>query len=391
MRIAIVTETFLPNVDGIVRTLCRVLDHLELRGHEALVLAPDGGPTAYGRTPVIGRKGVRFPLYPNLKLVSPSANLRAPLEAFQPDLVHIVNPVALGVAATRHARALGLPILASFHTDLAGFARRWGLGACSGIIWRYLRWAHRHAVITLCPSKATRRLLEQQGFGCLGIWARGVDAGRFNPARRSAEWRRRLTAGDEQAPLFVYVGRLSPEKRIDWCRPVLDLVPGARLAIVGDGPQRAELERRFAGTKTVFTGYLHGDDLADAYAAADVLVYPGAEETFGNVLLEGMASGLPVVGAASGGPLDIIEHGQTGFLFAPEELASFTGSVRTLLEDRPRAAAMGAAARAAAEKRQWPVVLDGLIEFYHRVSCSREGASEMSYPRTLRNASAAAR
>jgi len=364
MRIAFVSETFLPNFDGVARTLCRVLEHMEARGHESLVLAPDGAPERVHGARVVGLSGLRFPLYPAIRLVPPLVDLRPRLRAFRPDLVHVLNPLSLGIAALRQARELQLPVVASFHTDLPGFARRWGLGLFSGTLWTALRWVHSMADLNLCPSPTTLRLLERQGVPRLDLWTRGVDTERFDPRLRSPSWRARLTGLAPEAPLIVYVGRLSPEKRVDWCRDLLHAAPGARLAIVGDGPQRSELQKLFAGTRTVFTGALHGEDLARAYACADVLVYPGADETFGNVVLEAMASGVPVVAARSGGPLDIIEDGKTGLLFEPEERSSLVACVSRVLADRALARDMGHAARAEAEARDWPAVLDGLLDTY---------------------------
>jgi glycosyltransferase involved in cell wall biosynthesis len=364
MRIAFVSETFLPNVDGVVRTLCRVLEHLEPLGHEALVLAPSGAPPRVHGAEVVGLSGFRFPLYPAIRLVPPTVDLRRRLERFRPDVVHVLNPLSLGIAALRQARAMEIPVVASFHTDLAGFARRWGLGSLSTLFWPYLRWIHAQADLNLCPSPTTLRLLESQGFPRLDLWTRGVDTARFHPGLRSPAWRAKLSGLAPDAPLVLYAGRLSPEKRVEWCRDLLFAAPGVRLAIVGDGPSRASLERLFDGTPTVFTGMLHGEDLARAYASADVLVYPGAEETFGNVVLEAMASGLPVVAARAGGPLDIIEDGTNGLLFDAEERASLVACVSRLLADGALSRRIGAAGRREALQREWPKVLDGLLDTY---------------------------
>jgi len=367
MRVALFTETFLPKVDGIVNTLCRLLDHFARRGIESLLFAPAGAPERYSWTRVIGLPGYSFPLYPELTLVPPYVDVSEHLEAFAPDLVHVLNPVSLGVAGLRHAQARALPIVASYHTDLPGFAERWGLGVLSGPLWTYLRWLHNQAALNLAPSRATQRELEQHGIQSVGLWGRGVDAQRFHPRHASASMRERLTRGRQSAPLLLYVGRLSPEKRIDWLRPVIDALPHARLAIVGDGPSRATLERTFAGTPTVFTGYLAGEALAAAYASADVFVFPAANETFGNVALEAMASGVPVIAPRAGGVLDHVADGRTGLLFEPENPGSLVMAARWLVEDRVFARRLGAAARVLARTRTWDAVLDGLLDDYARV------------------------
>jgi glycosyltransferase involved in cell wall biosynthesis len=367
MRIAILTETFLPKIDGITNTLCYLLDYLAQQDHECLLLAPEGGPDWYAKTRVIGLRALPFLMYPELKLAPPGTNVSAHLAEFHPDLVHVVNPVSLGVAGLLQARRLGLPVVASYQTDIPGFAARWGFGVLSEPLWSYLRWIHNQANLTLCPSRITQLELAARGFERLAIWSRGVDKQRFHPQRRSEEWRQRLSGGDTQAPLLLFVGRLAREKRIDWLRMVLDKLPGTHLAIVGDGPVRPELEHLFAGAPVTFTGYLGGLDLAHAYASADAFVFPSANETFGNVVLEAMASGLPVIAARSGGPLDFVQHGETGLLFEPEDQRALVSAVRRVLSDHALAHQLGAAARAHAESRSWAAQFEGLLHAYQAV------------------------
>ena len=367
MRIALFSETFLPKVDGIVNTLCHLLKHLEKRGHESVLFAPTGAPARYRSTPIHTYDGVPFPLYPELKLVLPTAHIRQQLELFQPDVVHVVQPIALGVTGMWHARRLGIPVVASYHTDVPGFAAQWGLGWLQGPLWATFRTIHQQADLNLCPSYTTLRQLREHHFPKVSVWTRGVDTQQFQPKWRSETWREYLTNGRSHAPLLLYVGRLSAEKRVDWLRPLLDQFPQARLAIVGDGPARTELEAQFAGTNTMFTGYLRGHDLAQAYAAADIFAFPSANETLGNVLLEAMASGLAVVAAASGGPLDIVYHNRNGLLFQPDSPADFAAKVGTLLQDPALRHQLSQRARHDAEQRDWATVLDGLLENYAEV------------------------
>jgi glycosyltransferase involved in cell wall biosynthesis len=365
VRIALFTEVFLPKWDGVVNTLSHLLEHLERRGHRSILFSPEGGPDHYAGTPIVGFPGYPFPLYPELKMVVPPyLDVMEQLESFQPDLVHLVNPVLLGISGQRYARNVGIPVIASFHTDLSGFAEKWGLGMFSEPIWGYLRWIHNQADLNVCPSHATADELTRQGFENVRVWPRGVDTEQYHPEHRSQEWRERLSSGQPDAPLLLYVGRLSVEKRIKWIRPVLDLLPEARLAIIGDGPERAELEEYFAGTPTVFPGFLRGHDLAQAYASADLFVFPAANETLGNVVLEAMASGLPVVAAGSGGPLDLVADGETGILFDSEDPPALVEAVARLVEDRALAAQYGAAGRAHAEARTWETTLDNLLGQY---------------------------
>jgi phosphatidylinositol alpha 1,6-mannosyltransferase len=363
MRIAFFTETFLPKIDGIVNTLCRLLEHLEAGGHSALLFAPQGGPEEYAGTPIIGLPGLRFPIYRELTLAAP-AILSKPLTFFAPHVVHVLNPVSLGVGGLAWARLNRVPAVASYHTDVPGFAEYWGLGWAGPILWSYFRTLHNLADSNLAPSAQTRAQLLQCGFRRVKIWGRGVDTARFSPSQRDDTWRQRLTDGQTDSLLLLYAGRVSPEKRIDWLRPVLARLPGVRLAIVGDGPQRAELAALFAGTRTLFTGYLRGDDLARAYAAADCFVFPGANETLGNVVLEAMASGLPVVVPDQGGQLDHVVHGRQGLLFKHDSVDSLVDSVLELAASPQLRTALGSEGRRYAESQTWNDVLDGLLAHY---------------------------
>ncbi len=370
MRVALFTETFLPKVDGIVNTLTHLLDHLEMRGHEALLFAPQGSAKRYGRTRVIEVPAFSFPGYGELRLGYPwhRGFVPARLEGFDPDVVHLLGPVATGLVGLRHARRMGLQIVSSFHTDIPGFARQWGLGGLSPALWRALRWVHNKTDITLAPSMTTADELVEAGFDNVGIWSRGVDTALFNPGRRSAEWRERLTDGNPHSPLLLYAGRLSPEKRVSWIRRALESLPTFRLAVVGDGPARAELEATLPRERTVFTGWLEGEDLASAYASADAFVFPGANETFGNVVLEAMASGLPVIAPDRGGLLDFVEDGATGVLFDSEDPAALARAVLRLAQDEALWQRLRRRSREVALSRSWPDALDDLIESYYQAA-----------------------
>lgn len=369
MRIALITDTFLPKIDGIVTTICQVLDHLALRDVQTLVLAPAGGPAMYARTPVCSWRGYTVPFYGEAQLVPPIVNLTQTLQAFQPDVVHVFNPVSLGFIGLLQARQLGIPVVASYHTDLPGFLRRWRLPFLAPSVQAILRWIHNQADLNLTPSEATRKALAEAGFQRLGVWPHGVDTSRFHPKYCQPVWRNWLTQGQDEWPLLLYVGRLSPEKQIERLRPLLDHLPRVRLAIVGDGPARCKLETLFAGTPTVFTGYLRGRDLAQTYASADLFVSPAANETFGCTVLEAMASDLPVVTVNAGGPTDFIRNGETGLLVEPDNDAALLAGVKHLLQDKPLRKRMGAAARAHAETMTWSVVCDMLLQAYDSLAC----------------------
>ncbi|MCB1174038.1 MAG: glycosyltransferase family 1 protein [Leptospiraceae bacterium] len=365
MRIAFFTETFLPNFDGVVNTLCRLLQYLEGQDHEVVVFAPEGGPQQYAGARVIGRYGMPFPLYPEIKLVSPLDNFEKELLEFKPDLVHVLNPISLGMAGIWHARQLEIPLVASFHTDVAGFAERWGFGFISEMIWTYSRMLHNQALVNWAPSHATATILRERGFERVSVWSRGVDAKHYHPLRRDMDMRRRLSAGNPDAPLLLYTGRLSQEKRVNWIKRVLKSRPDVRLAIVGDGPYRTELEKLYKGTAAVFTGALRGLELAQAYASADIFVFPAANETFGNVVLEAMASGLPVITANAGGPLDFVQHKENGLVFQHTNRKSFKKRVLQMLKKSPQERkAMGLRGRRLAAERSWASVFSSLMAEY---------------------------
>jgi phosphatidylinositol alpha 1,6-mannosyltransferase len=368
MRIGIFAETFLPKIDGITNTLCHLLEHLDARGHQALMFAPNGGPSYYAGTEIVGLPALPLPLYPELKLVPPIVSgVDERLEEFKPDLVHVVNPFLLGLVGIQAGRSVQVPIVASYHTDLPGYTDRWGVGFSKELFWSYTRWVHNQADLNLCPSHFTLAELKEQGFERLKVWGRGVDNIQYNPDHRSQIMRDRLTDGNPEQNLLLYVGRLAVEKRVEWLHPVIANLEHVRLAIVGDGPLRDSLEELFDGTPTVFTGYLAGEDLSAAYASSDIFVFPAANETLGNVVLEAMASGLPVIAPNAGGVTDHVSQGETGILFPAEEQETFIQAVNQLLCDPITARKMGAAGRVYAEANSWSLILDGLLKNYQEL------------------------
>lgn len=367
MRIAVFAETFLPKVDGITNTLCRLLEYLELTGHESILFAPEGAPARYAATRIYGYPAFTCPWYSELRLATPRGSVTSELEAFGPDLIHVASPLLLGAHGLRKAKQLGVPVVASYHTDVPGYMEYYGFGALREPSWAFFRWLHNQADLNLCPSNHTRRQLEAKGFERVAIWSRGIDATLFTPDRFCFEWRHRLSGGHPEAPLLLYVGRLAAEKRLDLLRPLLDALPTVRLALVGSGPAEPALRRLFAGTNTRFLGHLRGEELADAYAAADFFVFPSENDTFGNVVLEAQASGLTVLAAANGGPLDLIEHGDNGFLFTPGRVDELAALLERLIANPVLSYIVRRRARRAAESRSWTSVMAGLFAHYDRL------------------------
>lgn len=367
MRVALFTETFLPKIDGVVNTLCRALEYAQRHGHECLVFAPEGGPERYAGHRIIGHKGYRYPFYRELKYVSPFTDVSDRLRAFKPDIIHLANPITLGLAGLTQGRKLGYPVVASYHTDLPGFMRRWGHHwLAEGMNW-YQRWIHNQTALNLCPSTETKKMLEENGFERVKIWSRGVDTNHFTPAAYSASQRDRMSNSLPHKVLLLYVGRVSKEKRIDLLIPLLEELVDVRLCVVGDGPYRAELEERFRSYPVVFLGQLRGEALASAYASSDLLLFPSANETFGNVALEAMSSGIPVIAADRGGQLDVVVDGHNGRIFRWDSQTDFIHTVKQAVEDRNALSELGANARATAATRTWDDAIDVLFAEYDRV------------------------
>jgi glycosyltransferase involved in cell wall biosynthesis len=372
VRIAFFTETFLPKVDGIVTRLTKTVQHLVTTGDEVLIFCPEGAPETFLGAKVVGVPALPLPLYPELKLALPRPAVSEALDRFRPDVVHVVNPAVLGLGGIWLARTRGLPLVASYHTHLPKYLEHYGMGMLEPLLWELLKTAHNQAQLNLCTSSAMVSELAAKGIQHTALWQRGVDTDLFRPSLRSQAMRARLHGDyDDTGNLLLYIGRLSAEKQIERIRPVLAALPQTRLALVGDGPYRQQLERLFEGTATTFVGYLAGEDLAAAYASGDAFLFPSSTETLGLVLLEAMAAGCPVVGANRGGIPDIVSHGENGCLYDPDDPPSLIAAVNALLGDREARRTLRVSAREEAERWNWASATDQLKGYYQSVLSSR--------------------
>ncbi len=367
MKIAVFTETAPPNVNGVVRRLDQTIRLLEKSGDQVLVFAPAGGGTRWHGAEVVHAPSIPLPMYSEIAVGMPRPALRSRLAKFAPDIVHAVNPAVLGAGGLLYARWLGIPLIASFHTHLPRYLRHYGLGLFEPLVWDLLRALHNQASVNLCISEPIAQELRERGVEHVELgWRGGVDTSQFHPGRRSRAMRERLTAGNPDSPLVVAVGRLSAEKGLDLFASLLDLLPGVRLAFIGDGPHRAALEQQLAGRPAHFAGYLAGDELGSAVASADALVFPSQTDTLGLVLLEAMAAGTPVVAANCGGAPDVVRHESNGLLFAPGSAAGAAAAVRRLLRDDIGRELIRVAGRREADRWTWSAATDDLRRWYAR-------------------------
>jgi phosphatidylinositol alpha 1,6-mannosyltransferase len=362
VRVAIVSESFLPQVNGVTGSVQRVCEHLERRGHEALVVAPGPGPTTYAGARVVRAPSIPLPGYAAFRLARPWAGLTDALADFRPDVIHLASPAVLGAQATRAARLLSIPTVAIYQTDLAGFAGRYGLHLAEDSLWSWLRRIHASAARTLAPSRHAVEELRRNGVHRVARWSRGVDLQRFDPARRDLDLRARLAGGAET--VVGYVGRLAHEKQVELLSGLAG-TPGVRLVVVGDGPQRASLQRQLPHAR--FLGFQGGTELASTFASLDVFVHTGAHETFCQAAQEAKASGVPVVAPAAGGLLDVVEHGRTGLLFTPGSALDLRTQVERLAGAPALRQDMGRQGRLSVEGRSWSVIGDQLLGHYEEV------------------------
>ena len=368
MRIAIITESFPPDVNGVANCVVRVAENLIRNGHHPLVIAPESARATLGADsqfpyPVERVPSVPVPGYTTFRLGLPAPRIRRAIADHNADVVHLASPVALGAWGVRVARAMDLPVVAVYQTDLPNYARVYRLGAVTeAFAWRWLRDIHNTAGRTLAPSSVTAADLQAHGMERVRLWGRGVDTERFHPHHRDERLRAGLAPGGEV--IAGYVGRLATEKRVDLLASVAAL-PGVRLVLTGGGP--AEEDLRQAIPSAVFLGERHGEDLSRIYASLDIFVHTGPFETFGQTIQEAAASRLPVVAPAAGGPLDLVDDGVTGYLVPPGNGGALADSVDALASDPMLRAAMGEAARRKVLGRSWAALTGELIEHYAAV------------------------
>ncbi|WP_058306062.1 glycosyltransferase family 4 protein [Gracilibacillus massiliensis] len=367
MKILIITETFLPSTDGVVTRLTNSIRYFLQAGHQVKVVAPDLGVDQYKGAEVIGLPARKLFFYRSKPFALPNRKVKAIIKAYQPDIVHVVNPGFVGASGVHYAKKLHFPLIASYHTQVPKYLDYYHLSMFKGLLWWYFRKLHNKAELNLCTSHIVKEELEKQQFKNVHVWKRGVDTTLFDPNKSSQEMRSKLSNGKLSKKLLLYVGRLAAEKEIEKIRSVIEKSDKFVLAIVGDGPHRATLEKYFKGTDTVFTGFMHGEELAQAYASSDVFVFPSTTETLGLVLMEAMASGLPIVAARSGPTKEQIQDEVNGLLYEPESLENF---IQTVLhfEDETLRKRLAKAAWQEIHQMGWEEQSKQALDFYRQVA-----------------------
>jgi len=367
LRIALVTESFLPQINGVTNSVLRILEHLAAEGHEALVIAPESvdGPDTYAgfrvkRVPSIEVKGL-------LPVAFPQRMIEPLIDGFCPDVIHLASPIFLGNYAAKIAHRLEIPSLSVYQTDVAGFARHYGLSVAHSGLKKWVAKIHSQTSRTLAPSRWSCLDLEKSGVKNVHLWQRGVDAIKYSPARRDENLRLNLLGENRDRKIVGYVGRLANEKRVDDLA-VLDKRSDIQLVIIGDGPARAKLER--ALPNAVFVGYQSGEQLARYYASLDIFVHTGKHETFCQSIQEALASGVPVIAPNTGGPTDLVNHGSTGYLIDTANSLALSKSVTEILNN-PDHEFMRIRARESVIDRTWNLVNRQLIGHYEELISQR--------------------
>ncbi len=385
MRVALFSEVVPPVRDGACHALTNLTDTLDGEGIAfRIVSGIEPSADLPGRQRIHKVPSVPFPGYGTYRISLPvSPRIDQALDRFEPDILHAANPTLLGLYALSYGRRRRLPVVTSYHTNYVSYFPYYGLGKLQGFGWWLLRWFHSRCRATYVPSRSTLETLRSRGIPRVDLWQRGVRRDRFGPRFRSRELRRSIGADD--LPVLLFVGRLVREKDLaDLARAAAILrARGARfkLVLVGEGPFGPELRARLP--EAHFTGYLTGDDLARWYASADLFVFPSTTETFGNVILEAFASGLPVVGVRASGAMDLVTPGENGLLAAPHDPADLARRIQSLLGDSGAREAMRAGALETVHRFDWSTINRGLISDYERVirehrSPVRSGAMELA-------------
>ncbi|MBN1541510.1 glycosyltransferase family 1 protein [candidate division KSB1 bacterium] len=369
MKVAYFTESLPPNTDGVVRTLVRLAETLEQENVDYQFYSPvkPNDESSLSRR-VRKVSSVPFFLYSDYKMGIPYFNgLETNLDRFRPDLIHIVSETLLGHYGLVYAKKRKIPVVSSYHTHFVSYFSYYGFSKVEHLGWQFLQWFHNQCDRTYAPSPSAVQELIDRGIHGVELWQRGVDLAHFSPAKRQLDLRRSI--GAEKKPIVLFVGRLVKEKDLDDVvtvnRILMEKGCDFQMVIVGDGPMRGELEEELPNAH--YTGYQHGEKLAQWYASSDLFLFPSTTETFGNVILEAFASGLPVVTVDKGGVADIVTDGRDGFVARHNQPHKIADKVQLLLQNPQQRKAMAVEARKSARRYSWSAINKGLLNSYENV------------------------
>ncbi|MCK0471250.1 glycosyltransferase family 1 protein [Halalkalibacter sp. APA_J-10(15)] len=368
MRVSLFTDTYIPQVNGVARTLHRFVNHLERRGIPYQLFVPESiekeNPFASN---IHAFTSFPFFLYPECRLAVPNIiKLRQRLETFKPDLIHITTPFNIGLTGLYYGKKYHIPMVGSYHTHFDHYLRYYKLLFMSDMLWKYVKWFYSGFEKTFVPSLETKEHLLNKGFNSVDLWKRGVDCSLYNPNKQKP-------STSKSKYTLIYVGRIAPEKDMATLRKIIRQLPREmkrhiEWVIVGDGPLLSEMKEEFNSESVTFTGYLQGEELAAVYASADLFIFPSTTETFGNVVLESLASGTPAIVSNQGGVREIVEHNKTGIVCDAKSPTSFINAITDLIQHPNKRRHFAQQARSYALTQSWEAIFDQLLLQYEHVA-----------------------
>ncbi|WP_088066451.1 glycosyltransferase family 4 protein [Gottfriedia luciferensis] len=370
MRIAIFTDTYIPQVNGVAKTLNRFTNYLKDHGHSYHVFAPEDNGICSTKD-VTRLKAVPFKIYPECKISFPNlSKMKKTLKEFNPDIIHIATPFTIGLSGLHIAKKMKIPLVASYHTNFDHYLEYYNLTFLENILWKYLDWFHKPTQKIFVPSNDTLNHLVTKGFNNVSIWTHGVDCSIFQPVANNDEIKQKYNITSKYTICFV--GRIAPEKDLETLSKIINYTKqrfGKKLTwlIVGDGPKKEEMMNKTGTNQIIYTGYLQKKELVEIYSMSDLMVFPSDTETFGNVVLEAMACGTPVIGASAGGVRNIIRDYSTGILCEPKNTSSFCQAIEDCLHETEMLKRMSKKARDYALTQDWNSIFNKLVLDYEQV------------------------
>lgn len=367
MRIAIFTDTFLPQINGVTKTLSRMKEYMDEKGVEYKFFIP--GEENYIRDNTVAFSSFRFFLYSECKIAIPKyRKIKKELDSFNPDIIHVVTPFSIGIMGLKYSKDTNIPMVASYHTDFPKYLKYYNLEFLENTLWYFFKWFHSHSYINFCPSVDTKEEMEKHGINNLELWGRGIDTIKYNPNKKNEKLREKYCSNNEA--LLLYVGRIAPEKELDVlmeaAKKLNRMNVKYKLVVVGDGPSKKEFESMTIDN-VVFVGYKSGSELEAYYATADIFTFPSSSETYGNVILEAMASGLPVICPYSGGLKENIIDSYNGLIFETGSSENMAYKIIELINDNNLRYRLRENARSYTITKSWNNIYSDLFSKYRLV------------------------